>query len=124
MIDEFKGVLDPEELSSIIEGVEKEEKHHALPGIQEDVYKSCDSISTLGSESLTLEVESLEGDLFEDVRASIQKSNNKKSNFASGNAKVPPGVAGCQTDDCKSSPALSTWCFALGSLQSIHLHLC
>ncbi|KAI4300235.1 hypothetical protein L6164_033632 [Bauhinia variegata] len=83
------GVLDPEELSSIIEGVEKDEKH-ALPGIQEDVYKSCESISTLASDSLTLE--SIEADLFEDIRASIQKSS-KKSNAANGNNKVPSGIA-------------------------------
>ncbi|RYR03311.1 hypothetical protein Ahy_B06g082189 isoform B [Arachis hypogaea] len=85
------GVLDPEELSSIIEGVEKEEKH-ALPGIQEDVYKSCDSLSTLGSESLTLEMESQEGDLFEDVRASIQKSSDKKLSLASGKSKVASAI--------------------------------
>ncbi|KAL4371201.1 hypothetical protein AHAS_Ahas06G0142100 [Arachis hypogaea] len=92
------GVLDPEELSSIIEGVEKEEKH-ALPGIQEDVYKSCDSLSTLGSESLTLEMESQEGDLFEDVRASIQKSSDKKLSLASGKSKVTSAVSGLQTDE-------------------------
>ncbi|KAL4306314.1 hypothetical protein AHAS_Ahas16G0165900 [Arachis hypogaea] len=92
------GVLDPEELSSIIEGVEKEEKH-ALPGIQEDVYKSCDSLSTLGSESLTLEMESQEGDLFEDVRASIQKSSDKKLSLASGKSKVASAVSGLQTDE-------------------------
>ncbi|MED6206667.1 hypothetical protein PIB30_029021 [Stylosanthes scabra] len=91
------GVLDPEELSSIIEGVEKEEKH-ALPGIQEDMYKSCDSISTLGSESLTLEMESQAGDLFEDVRASIQKSSNKKLSLASGKSKVASVASGLQTD--------------------------
>ncbi|MED6131075.1 hypothetical protein PIB30_006694 [Stylosanthes scabra] len=91
------GVLDPEELSSIIEGVEKEEKH-ALPGIQEEMYKSCDSISTLGSESLTLEMESQAGDLFEDVRASIQKSSNKKLSLASGKSKVASVASGLQTD--------------------------
>ncbi|XP_028775957.1 mucin-5AC isoform X2 [Neltuma alba] len=91
------GVLDPEELSSIIEGVEKDEKH-ALPGIKEDLYMSCDSISTLESDSLTLE--SLEADLFEDIRASIQKSG-KMSDAAYGKSKVSSGVAGFQTDDCK-----------------------
>lgn len=91
------GVLDPEELSSIIEGAEKDEKH-ALPGIKEDLYMSCDSISTLESDSLTLE--SLEVDLFEDIRASIQKSG-KMSEVASGNSKLTSGVAGSQTDDCK-----------------------
>ncbi|KAI4349196.1 hypothetical protein L6164_009819 [Bauhinia variegata] len=118
------GVLDPEELSSIIEGVEKDEKpalpgiqedaykherhalpgiqevyideRHALPGIQEDVYKSCDSISTLESDSLTLE--SIEADLFEDIRASIQKSS-KKSNAPNGNSEVPSEIVKIQTGE-------------------------
>ncbi|KAF1897777.1 hypothetical protein Lal_00032537 [Lupinus albus] len=81
------GVLDAEELSSIIEGVEKDEKHE----IEEDLYKSCDSISTLGSDSLTFD-ESVEGDLFEDIRASIQKSN-KKSKLASDHSKVPSRIS-------------------------------
>ena len=72
----YLGVLDPEELSSIIEGVEKDEKH-ALPAIKEDLYMSCESISTLGSDSLTLE--SVEADLFEDIRASIQKFSSAKT---------------------------------------------
>ncbi|XP_068473269.1 uncharacterized protein [Phaseolus vulgaris] len=93
------GVLDAEELSSIIEGVEKEEKHE-LPDIQEDVYKSCESISTLASDSLTFESAEVEGDLFEDVRASIQKSS-RKSSPAGANTKVPssPVVPGFQTHD-------------------------
>ncbi|KAE9621839.1 hypothetical protein Lalb_Chr01g0019031 [Lupinus albus] len=86
------GVLDAEELSSIIEGVEKDEKHE----IEEDLYKSCDSISTLGSDSLTFD-ESVEGDLFEDIRASIQKSN-KKSKLASDHSKVPSRISGLQID--------------------------
>ncbi|KAL2345026.1 hypothetical protein Fmac_006311 [Flemingia macrophylla] len=82
------GVLDAEELTSIIEGVEK----HELPDIQEDVYKSCESISTLASDSLTFESVEMEGDLFEDVRASIQKSS-KKSSPAVTNTKVPSSSA-------------------------------
>ncbi|KAJ7977009.1 chitinase-like protein PB1E7.04c isoform X2 [Quillaja saponaria] len=78
------GVLEPEELSSMIECVEKGKKH-VLPRIQEDVHRSCESISTLESDSLTLE--SLEVDLFEDVRASIQKSSNM-SNAANGSSNV------------------------------------
>ncbi|GAU35333.1 hypothetical protein TSUD_337250, partial [Trifolium subterraneum] len=90
------GVLDAEELSSIIEGVEKEE----LPRIEEDVYKSCDSISTLGSDCLTLESVELEGDLFEDVRASIQKSSHK-SKLASAATRVSSTsrLQGLQTRD-------------------------
>ncbi|RHN48429.1 hypothetical protein MtrunA17_Chr7g0263671 [Medicago truncatula] len=92
------GVLDAEELTSIIEGVEKE----TLPRIEEDVYKSCESISTLGSDSLTFETESvdLEGDLFEDVRASIQKSSNK-SKIASAATRMSSssGIPGLPTRD-------------------------
>ncbi|KAF7818582.1 histone H3.v1-like isoform X2 [Senna tora] len=91
------GVLDPEELSSIIEGVEKDEKH-ALPCIKEDVHLSCESLTTLESDSMTLE--SLEADLFEDIRASIQKSSNT-SNATNGNRKMPSGMAGFQTGECK-----------------------
>ncbi|GMI80998.1 hypothetical protein HRI_001769100 [Hibiscus trionum] len=67
-----EGFLEPEELSSMLGGNEKGQIQ-TLPGIQEDVNKSYDSLTTLDSETLTLE--SLEADLFEDVRASIQKSN-------------------------------------------------
>ncbi|CAJ2632669.1 unnamed protein product [Trifolium pratense] len=90
------GVLDAEELSSIIEGVEKEE----LPRIEEDVYKSCDSVSTLGSDCLTLESVELEGDFFEDVRASIQKSSHK-SKLASAATRVSSTsrLPGLQTRD-------------------------
>lgn len=93
--------MDAEELTSIIEGVEKE----ILPRIEEDVYKSCESISTLGSDSLTFETESvdLEGDLFEDVRASIQKSSNK-SKIASAATRMSSssGIPGLPTRDCES----------------------
>lgn len=118
------GVLDAEELSSIIEGVEKE----ALPRIEEDVYKSCDSISTLESDSLTLESVEMEGDLFEDVRASIQKSS-KKSNLSGENTKVPSpasGLQGFQTRDRKSLSALCLFS-TKGVLiypQSIKLMIC
>ncbi|XVE76235.1 hypothetical protein DITRI_Ditri12bG0156500 [Diplodiscus trichospermus] len=86
------GVLDPEELSSMLGGKEKGEIH-TLPGIEEDVKKSCDSLTTLDSETLTLE--SLEADLFEDIRASIQKSN-KVSNAAisSGKRELKPMDSG------------------------------
>ncbi|GMI64658.1 hypothetical protein HRI_000135100 [Hibiscus trionum] len=67
-----EGFLEPEELSSMMGGNDKGHIQ-TLPGIQEDVNKSYGSLTTLDSETLTLE--SLEADLFEDVRASIQKSN-------------------------------------------------
>jgi hypothetical protein len=91
------GVLDSDELSSIIEGVEKGE-NHTLPGIQEEVQRSADSISTLESDCLTLE--SLEADLFEDVRASIQKSS-KVSNAANARNNTGSGVTETQSVGCK-----------------------
>ncbi|KAL3009887.1 hypothetical protein AAZX31_07G108100 [Glycine max] len=80
--------------TGIIEGVEKDEKHILLP-IQEDVYKSCESISTLAS------------DLFEDVRASIQKSS-KKSTPSTSNIKVSssPSVPLFQTHDSSEKVGL------------------
>jgi hypothetical protein len=74
------GVLEPEELSTMI-GSGK----HMLPGIEEDIHKSTDSISTLASDNLTLE--NLETDLFGDIRASIQRST-KGSDVANSTSKV------------------------------------
>ncbi|CAI9760709.1 unnamed protein product [Fraxinus pennsylvanica] len=71
------GVLDPEELSTMIKGAEKD-KNHLLPGIEEEIRNSIDSISTLENDNFT--VESLEDDLFVDIRASIQRSSKKKPN--------------------------------------------
>ncbi|KAH9671834.1 hypothetical protein KPL70_017503 [Citrus sinensis] len=76
-----KCFLEPDELSSMIGGTEKSSKH-VLPGIEEDIHRSTDSLSTLSSDTRTLK--SLEGDLFEDVRASIQKSS-MASNVANSN---------------------------------------
>lgn len=98
------GVLEPDELSSIIEGVEKGE-NHTLPGIQEEVHRSADSISTLESDCLTLE--SLEVDLFEDVRASIQKSS-KVSNAANARNNTISGVTETQRVVCKYFFSIST----------------
>ncbi|KAL4605329.1 hypothetical protein ACB092_09G020800 [Castanea dentata] len=90
------GVLEPEELSSIIEGVESVEKHK-LPGIQEEIHRSAESISTLASlESESLTLGSLEADLFEDVRASIQKSS-AASNVANARSIAAPAVTGIQS---------------------------
>ncbi|XP_022145720.1 uncharacterized protein LOC111015105 isoform X2 [Momordica charantia] len=91
------GFLDPEELTSMIGQVGKNEKH-VLPIILEDVQKSSDSISTLESEIMPLE--SIEGNLFEDVRASIQKSSrsigkaNSRSKAESGRQETrkPPSA--------------------------------
>ncbi|KDO55273.1 hypothetical protein CISIN_1g004359mg [Citrus sinensis] len=88
-----EGFLEPDELSSMIGGTEKSSKH-VLPGIEEDIHRSTDSLSTLSSDTRTLK--SLEGDLFEDVRASIQKSS-MASNVANSNSKKKLGVAESQT---------------------------
>ncbi|KAG6412044.1 hypothetical protein SASPL_124705 [Salvia splendens] len=83
------GVLDAEELSSMITKPDKKEKH-LLPGIQEDLTGSTESISTLQSDCLTLE--SNEDDLFMDIRASIQRSSKKASNFTNSSRKLPSMV--------------------------------
>uniref|UniRef100_F6HQZ1 Uncharacterized protein n=1 Tax=Vitis vinifera TaxID=29760 RepID=F6HQZ1_VITVI len=95
------GVLEPEELSSMIEGVDRDGKH-SLPRIQEDdLRRSADSISTMESDSLTLE--SLEADLFEDVRASIQKSRIRSNVTHSKNSKAGTGEMEGRTIHCKCS---------------------
>ncbi|TYK25106.1 nuclear pore complex protein NUP62 isoform X2 [Cucumis melo var. makuwa] len=65
------GFLDPEELTSMIAPVGRNEKR-VLPIISEDVQKSSDSISTLESEIMPLE--SIEGNLFEDMKDSSASS--------------------------------------------------
>lgn len=65
------GVLDQDELSNMIESNHMGERK-TLPSIQEDVNRSTESISTLQSDC-TVET-SQEFVLFEDVRASIQRS--------------------------------------------------
>ncbi|KAF9588605.1 hypothetical protein IFM89_013692 [Coptis chinensis] len=87
------GVLEPEELSIINCGLKKVVKH-PLPGIEEDIRRSAESNSTFDSDNLTLE--SLEVDLFGDVRASIQRSS-KGSNLAYPNSLAGPGKSGAQT---------------------------
>ncbi|XP_074373177.1 uncharacterized protein LOC141713593 isoform X3 [Apium graveolens] len=74
---ESPGFLDAEEISTIIDGADKGKKHF-LPGIDEDISRSTESISTLASENLALD--SLEDELFKDIRASIQKSSISTSN--------------------------------------------
>lgn len=69
-------------------GVDKGEKQ-LLPGIEEEVHRSTDSISTLESDTLTLE--SNETNLFEDITASIQKSS-KSTITANENSKVDSGA--------------------------------
>ncbi|KAJ9559069.1 hypothetical protein OSB04_013683 [Centaurea solstitialis] len=93
------GVLDAEELSTMIEGGDKGVKHQ-LPGIEEEVYRSMESISTLESDNLTLE--SLEAELFEDIRASIQKSS-MASNLNNSSIKVSSGKKDSQAKGSNSS---------------------
>ncbi|KAL5972547.1 hypothetical protein ACLOJK_039351 [Asimina triloba] len=66
-----EGILDPDELENVSK-TSKKSQLCALPGIQEDLRKSTESTTTLGSDASALE--SLEVELFEDIRASIQKS--------------------------------------------------
>eukprot|EP00257_Ricinus_communis_P019500 XP_015578511.1 uncharacterized protein LOC8283823 [Ricinus communis] len=92
------GVLEPDELSSIIGGAEKGERKHMLPGIEEDIHRSTDSISTLATDSSTLGT--LEDDLFGDIRASIQKSSKTL------NTAFSQGKAGSGADESKHTKSL------------------
>ena len=85
------GVLNNEELA-IVNSTFKKTEVCSLPGIQEELRKSTESTSTLDSESYTLE--SLEGDLFENLRASIQMSFGKRD-CSSGESAA--SCMGCKT---------------------------
>ena len=100
---ELSGVLDAEELSSMITKPDKKEKH-MLPGIQEDLTGSTESISTLQSDCLTLE--SNEDDLFMDIRASIQRSSKKASNFTNSSRKLPAMVLDGTALSCKQDVSI------------------
>ncbi|XP_022938918.1 uncharacterized protein LOC111444986 [Cucurbita moschata] len=67
-----EGVLNPFELAIVNNGLKKSEGH-LLPVIEDDVWRSMESNSTLDSEGSSLT--RLEMDLFEDIRASITKLN-------------------------------------------------
>ncbi|KAG9134521.1 hypothetical protein Leryth_000879 [Lithospermum erythrorhizon] len=95
------GVLDSEELTSMMNGREAVRKQF-LPGIQEDMQRSTDSISTLESDNFTLEC--LEAELFEDIRASIQKS----SLSAKGSFGTKAIVQGAQNGDTVSQNQLKS----------------
>ncbi|CAL5389393.1 unnamed protein product [Camellia sinensis] len=71
------GLLDPEELFIINKGFEKVEAH-LLPVTQEDLctWRYADSESILDGDDFSLDSnQSTEVDLFEEIRASIEKSN-------------------------------------------------
>lgn len=65
-------------------GADKSEKT-SLCGIQEEITGSTESLSTLESDSLTLEA--CEDDLFLDIRASIQRSSKKASDLMNSSSK-------------------------------------
>lgn len=88
------GVLDPDELALVNKPLKA--AGQALPGIEEDARRSTESNSTLGSDSWALE--DLEVDLFEDIRASIQKSG---SNVASSISKAAQRELHTQNISCK-----------------------
>ncbi|CAK8571555.1 unnamed protein product [Lathyrus sativus] len=109
------GVLEPEELSSMIVGVEKGNKRSSLlPGIQEDVKGSCESITTFTNKN-SLTQESVEDDLFQDVRASIQNfirmSDVARLNrevlpqFCPGGSSKAVGMASCKKVPSSKSPS-------------------
>ncbi|KAK1426080.1 hypothetical protein QVD17_14748 [Tagetes erecta] len=89
------GVLDADELSTMIEGGDKGVKH-CLPGIEEEVYRSMESISTLESDS-SLSLDCLEAELFQDIRASIQNSN-RSFNLDSSSIKLSSGKTDSQAN--------------------------
>ncbi|XWS75103.1 hypothetical protein CRYUN_Cryun01aG0056200 [Craigia yunnanensis] len=78
------GVLDQEELSMVNKGYKKSETR-TLPGIEEEFWKSAESNSTMDSD---YSLASLEIDLFDDMRASTQKSR-KAYNVVNSSCKLP-----------------------------------
>lgn len=115
----YLGVLDPEELSIII-GDAETGKHDPLSGVKKETCRSSGSRAKLLSENLSLE--SLEAELFEDIRASIKKSgkesnsansrnkgasvgidpkSSRSSNMANSSCKVASGGADTQAICCK-----------------------
>ncbi|KAI4364277.1 hypothetical protein MLD38_020391 [Melastoma candidum] len=105
------GVLEPEELSCIIEGSEKKGKM-ALPRIQEETSRSTESISTLESDSL--KITSLEAELFQDIRASIQKSAKTfikdipNGKTGSKSREKPPSIVSAKVDPGSHSKLKAT----------------
>lgn len=100
------GVLDPEELCIINRGFEKSEAH-LVHKIRQDQRKrrSVDIQYTLKSDGFCFETnQSTEGDLFEDVRASIQRSSIMSNVFKS-DCKSGVGEARKQKARCKCALA-------------------
>lgn len=80
------GVLDAEELSTMITGTDEAAKN-SLARIEEDITGSTESISSFQSDNLTLD--SHEDDLFVDIRASIQRSSKRPPSFMNSISKMP-----------------------------------
>ncbi|OMO81110.1 hypothetical protein COLO4_23753 [Corchorus olitorius] len=79
-----EGVLDQDELSKVNKGYKKSEMQtNILPGIEEEFWKSADSNSTIDSD---YSLASLEFDLFDDMRASMQPYN-KASDLVNSSSK-------------------------------------
>lgn len=81
------GVLDPEELCIMNQGFEKSEAHlvHKIRQDQQRKRRSVDIEYALDSDGFCFETnQSIEGDLFEDIRASIQRSSIMSNVFKSG----------------------------------------
>ncbi|XP_021660290.2 uncharacterized protein LOC110649866 isoform X2 [Hevea brasiliensis] len=76
------GVLDAEELSIMNRGFKKPE----TLGIEEEIWRSAESNSTLNSDAYSLA--SLETDLFDDIKAYIHKSHDASSNGATSTCKL------------------------------------
>ncbi|KAE8815659.1 endochitinase A-like [Hordeum vulgare] len=90
-----EGVLDTEELGIVNSTFRKSHGSRLLPGIAEELRRSTESTtSTLDSESFVLE--SLETELFDNVRASIQRTlgkPDKAPGVASASSKTPRATA-------------------------------
>ncbi|KAF6987797.1 hypothetical protein CFC21_005407 [Triticum aestivum] len=90
-----EGVLDTEELGIVNSTFRKSQGPRLLPGIAEEMRRSMESTtSSLESESFVLE--SLETELFDNVRASIQRTLGKPDKapiVASGSSKTPRSAA-------------------------------
>ncbi|KAL6840631.1 hypothetical protein ACP4OV_029495 [Aristida adscensionis] len=86
-----EGVLDAEELAIVNSTFRKTQQGSRLPGISEEMRRSGESTtSTLDSESWAME--SLETELFDNVRASIQRTlgkPNKAPGVTTGSSKPP-----------------------------------
>ncbi|KAM3400234.1 hypothetical protein ACQJBY_005236 [Aegilops geniculata] len=90
-----EGVLDTEELGIVNSTFRKSQGSRLLPGIAEEMRRSMESTtSSLESESFVLE--SLETELFDNVRASIQRTLGKPDKapaVAFGSSKTPRATA-------------------------------